>query len=828
MGDPAPPFTAPRLAPGHIRRERLVERLDAVAEASLIFVHAPAGGGKTNLVAGWVRERAPYEPCIWVSFGERGSTPERFWSEVTTAVEQFTARPSLSQDDLAAVLNRHGQQFTLVIDDAHHADAELREDMFRLVRELHIGRVMALTRTLDATALSALRLQVHTAVITAQDLAFTRTEALELVTARAARQEPVPNGTDFPIIFEASGGHPLLLRHLLSVPYSRSEELAQRATDAWAAALLSSEAKSTSLELVLAPRVDAELARRITGVSEPAAVLAVLASDALGEVDADGFFHFYPAVRSAVHYRARQDVPASRRQEIRELAADYLHEVTGDTDAMLSILAENGRYEDMWQLFAARLSDQALRLEAHADDSPLAATLGASDEAATVAAVVQSAHAPFPSIGLLRLVDQALEDLQQRPPLDDPEDAVYREVAIHALLWAANRFEEGAGRTGSLLQLTERLSPSSRSGVWSAAYWGLLYSAVMLALSGELHESERVLRLLSSDLDDERSSQRAVQQAFIHAMRGEVVEAARFLASDPTSGRVSPEWAAKLTVARAAVQLESGQPEDALATLTELEPELGSVREWPYYLIVLARTHIARDPRVGLEELNRLVGVHGERTASKKLLDMLHATRADLALAAGELGQAKRIVAGRTRNDPAQRLTAARIALFAPDASVVADLRDLIDENQIWRRGRAMAFFLLSVHAHRQGDDNQAGEALRSALAITGSHGIRLIMSLIPRSELSEIATAAGVELPPNVNVANPLDEFLAPVMLTPREQVLIELLKSPLRLKDIAEKEFVTLHTVKSQVTSIYRKLGVRSRTAAVHEASRRGLIES
>jgi DNA-binding CsgD family transcriptional regulator len=64
---------------------------------------------------------------------------------------------------------------------------------------------------------------------------------------------------------------------------------------------------------------------------------------------------------------------------------------------------------------------------------------------------------------------------------------------------------------------------------------------------------------------------------------------------------------------------------------------------------------------------------------------------------------------------------------------------------------------------------------------------------------------------------------------LTRRERVVLAgLMNKEETLEQIAEALFVTRNTVKSQVRSLYRKLGVSNRAAAVERAQRLGLYAS
>ena len=60
---------------------------------------------------------------------------------------------------------------------------------------------------------------------------------------------------------------------------------------------------------------------------------------------------------------------------------------------------------------------------------------------------------------------------------------------------------------------------------------------------------------------------------------------------------------------------------------------------------------------------------------------------------------------------------------------------------------------------------------------------------------------------------------------LTRRERVILSNLDEDVTLEEIATRLFVTRNTVKSQVRSVYRKIGVSTRAEAVAWAEARGL---
>ena len=63
-------------------------------------------------------------------------------------------------------------------------------------------------------------------------------------------------------------------------------------------------------------------------------------------------------------------------------------------------------------------------------------------------------------------------------------------------------------------------------------------------------------------------------------------------------------------------------------------------------------------------------------------------------------------------------------------------------------------------------------------------------------------------------------------VALSPREFTVLRFLASRLTQREIADDLFVSMNTLKSHIRSLYRKLGVQSRVAAVESGHAAGLI--
>ena len=63
-------------------------------------------------------------------------------------------------------------------------------------------------------------------------------------------------------------------------------------------------------------------------------------------------------------------------------------------------------------------------------------------------------------------------------------------------------------------------------------------------------------------------------------------------------------------------------------------------------------------------------------------------------------------------------------------------------------------------------------------------------------------------------------------IALSPREVTVLRFLSSRLTQHEIADDLFVSMNTLKSHIRSLYQKLGVQSRVAAVENGRAAGLI--
>src|ERR1700748_3102833 len=80
-----PKLHPPGPRPDFLPRPRLAERLDEALSRGLVLVCAPAGYGKTSLLASWARHSR--NPVAWLSLDASDNDPARFWRHAVAALD---------------------------------------------------------------------------------------------------------------------------------------------------------------------------------------------------------------------------------------------------------------------------------------------------------------------------------------------------------------------------------------------------------------------------------------------------------------------------------------------------------------------------------------------------------------------------------------------------------------------------------------------------------------------------------------------------------------------------------------------------------------------
>ena len=201
----------PGSRPGLVPRPRLTERLDEGLERGLVLVCAPAGYGKTVMLADWAR-RSQY-PAGWLSLDAGDNDPARFWRHTLGALDR--ARPGVAdrmgpllgppapasfEPLVTALINElavpSDDRELLVLDDYHMIGAQevhASVDFLLGHRPANLQLIVA-SRSDPPLALARLRARGQLAEVRAAELRFTAGEAAALL--RQVADVPDHRGRD--------------------------------------------------------------------------------------------------------------------------------------------------------------------------------------------------------------------------------------------------------------------------------------------------------------------------------------------------------------------------------------------------------------------------------------------------------------------------------------------------------------------------------------------------------------------------------------------------------------------------------------------------------
>jgi len=185
--------------PGFVPRPRLAEALGEGLARGRVLVCAPAGSGKTALLADWARGGG--RPVAWLGLDGGDSDPVRFWRYAVAALDRVRpglagrvgpipapSAPSSFEGLVTALINELAaddgpDEVLLVLDDYHLVDSgTVHELVAFLLENLPPGlRVVVSGRADPPLPLARLRARGQLAELRAADLRFTPEEATALL-----------------------------------------------------------------------------------------------------------------------------------------------------------------------------------------------------------------------------------------------------------------------------------------------------------------------------------------------------------------------------------------------------------------------------------------------------------------------------------------------------------------------------------------------------------------------------------------------------------------------------------------------------------------------
>ena len=222
-----PKYTVPKAHPYEIPRSRLLERLKAGIDKRLLILVAPAGYGKSTLLAQYAHQAKP-RVIAWVNLSNEESEALVLGRSVAQAVGAATevaltrweraasldASSDLLATSLAADLNLNlpDRDLTIVLEAVEHLSEESGRWLRVFLQRLGEGHQVALTlwdwAAGDATQLSRFVADGQTLVLTQDDLAFTPEETEALFRKAGSK-------LDAHEVYNAVGGWPAALGMVL-------------------------------------------------------------------------------------------------------------------------------------------------------------------------------------------------------------------------------------------------------------------------------------------------------------------------------------------------------------------------------------------------------------------------------------------------------------------------------------------------------------------------------------------------------------------------------------------------------------------------------------
>ncbi len=895
----------PGLRRGLVARPRLIERMNRGGESKLTLISAPAGFGKTTLLADWLAGTPAAERSVaWLSLDPGDNQPASFWTYLVTALQTVAPgvgarglsllqepQPPPIETILTTLLNELSavpNDIVAVLDDYHVIDApDVQDGVAFLLEHLphHIHLVIT-TRADPALPLARLRVRGELVEIRAADLRFTPGEAaaylnevmgLDLAAGDVAALEARTEGwiaalqlaalsmqgrTDVAgFIAGFAGDDRYIVDYLV-------EEVLHRQPD---------QVRSFLLETSILDRLSGPLCDAVTGQDGGKAALEALDRGNLFLVPLDDrrrWYRYHQLFADVLRARLL-DEQSGRVPELHRRACTWYEEHGERSEAIGHAMAggDVARAADLVELATPALfhKDQTATvrrwLEALPDEliqaRPVlsvayAATLldggeiesvearlrdaerwldaaadrpeGSGAPATAMVVVDQAGFRRLPgSIALYRAARaMAIGDVtgtmtHARRALDlvGEDDQVGRGAAaafLGLVAWASGDLE-AAHRS-----YAESMANLQEAGDVSSVIGGATVQADIRTAQGRLRDAMRTFER-GLQIATEHGAPALRGAADMHVgmselcrERNDLEAASQHLLAGRELGDENglPQYPYRSRVAAARIRQAEGDLDGALGLLEEAEPLYASNYSPDVRPVAAekARVWIAQGNLSAAWGWARQHGVAAEDELSY-LHEFEHATLARLLLAQGMRDRADDRIAAAI--ELTQRLLAA-----ADDGG---------------RNGSAIDILVVQALARHASDDPAGAlDSLARAVALAEPEGyVRVFIDEgPPMAALLKLAAkgrkapsyvrrllAAVVTVEGRATVGQPLIE-----PLSERELEVLRLLGSELDGPEIARELTVSLATVRTHTRSIYAKLGVNSRRAAVRRAAELSLL--
>ncbi|HEX6499427.1 MAG TPA: LuxR C-terminal-related transcriptional regulator [Micromonosporaceae bacterium] len=870
-GDPvlAARLAVPSLRGEVVRRSRLTELITTCNRDGVIaVVSGPPGSGKTCEVAVWARGGHASGPVVWLTLDEEANAPGVFWAYVIEGLRRARVvdlgTPGRAEGvdrsflvRLAAELGSLDRPVTVVLDQFERIRTrEVGSGLDFVVR--HAGRQLRLvvvTRTEAVLPLYRYRLAGEIAEVTADDLAFNRAEAEEMLA-------PYLSGPSVDLLLARTEGWAAGLR-LCTLALRRTDNPERLVRDLAvghgpiADFLISEvleaqppETQDLLLRTSVLDRVQPDLANALTGRDDAARLLAELAGthafvDLIDE--AGSWYRYHPLFAEVLLAQLRRRRPALER-EMRLCAARWL----ADHDRLADGVAQAVRAGD-WEFAADEMVDQLAvgRLLSGLETNRFArlfADLPAERPSPAVALVAAALAVQRLDVERCDRELKYAEDLaDQAPP--DRQPALNMGLSMLRIVVSRLRGDVEAAQSASAAARTvlpalrprqvsthPELTALMLSSLGTVELWSGRFHAATQTLTDAVNASkvtggEYPLNNALGQLAMLEHAQGRLRLAETYARQAvEVIE---------RSGMPLEKATGTGYAALAAIALDRGQIADARINVEKAGATVG-VRVDPLTRVevALARSGLCRGVRnwrSALATVGAAIDWTRDRAAPAWVLNRLYTEAALAYLGSGDMPAA--VAGARQLNDDVERqLMLARIRLAAGQHEPVAAALHRIDHSEIRVPVLIQLRLIEAQTAMLRGSPGGATRAVHEAFVLAQPEGLRrpfqesgpwLRHLLRTQSGLEPIARwllGERVAKPRRTPTSQETDAPLEPI--SDREREVLGLLSQMMTTEEIAGAMHLSVNTVKTHLKSIYRKLATSRRNEAVRRARQFKLI--
>ncbi len=825
----------PRVSAHAISRPRLIASLET--ETPLTLVRSASGSGKTTALVDWAA--ATTSRVVWITVTPSIATGDALARALLRVLPGTApAHSAAAEDGWAAVTSRLCDvdgPLVVVLDDAAAVDREGVFALCRAVATTPLTRLIVATNRPSPFDSEGLDLVIDTTLLAPEELMFDAEEirrALDVDedTAIATR--------------EATGGFPALIR-ALALRGAGTDAVSLRAAttviedylqDRLAECAFDRQTLQGLLRISVTESVDVPLAVALTGDAEIPRALDQAETFGFGRWAADGrsAFALTPLTRGML------------RRELRRVAP---HEIP----QLRRVAAEGAVRRDLpLEGLRLALEDDDLRLATHVTMSGWNRLLHRDRNAVVEllgdVPVARLKREPLVAMLLgmclkpnrlrrqrgLQLLRMAVAAANARRTTLSATERIFIWAAESASLRAIGRPERAAQVAARALALFHE-TPESQ---WQqyARDMPLLctHLGISLYYGGEQDEAIRLWEeatALAAAHGSTNAFHGICLLAGVHALNGDLPEARHYVGLIRDGGwdpvLLDSYRGTYYRVAEAMLAVEDGDIAAAKRHIRFFEPYRATSEHWTTMASVEAWIALHEgEAAAGLERLESFVRLRGKEASAPHVRHALSRPRTLLHLALGDVSTARNIVQRDTLPDRfGTVLKRARLALVDGRTADVVRLLGQTRLRPSTARERAEAAAVHSAALHRvsAAAAQPSSEALNAQLT---DRGLTTPLVLLGAEDFGAVRSDLDPTGRATFPLRSALPSFATRPRLSSREQIVLRALTSGAPLPAIADELRVSQNTLKTQLRSIYRKLGAHNRAEAMEQAARHGLL--